>query len=398
MTALTGDFAVKSAISCIQTNATGAPDHGGDHDGEDRSESFPHPEDVNYYLRHVQDGCSIRALAREAGCHDSTILRRIRRIEQRRDDPLVDRALERASGQRGGSEAEHASRRETEQFRRILRRLCENGAMLLVSESMAKAIVVRQEIRTAVLDREIAEKMAMNGWLTLKAKGRMRHYAISPAGREILKAVARSSQQAGAPAGVLPRQGAFLDAAAVPVQEMAEAAAGFDHADRHRIWEEQEIEGPDGEGIRRMRINIAESPIRLLARRRTPEGGPFLSAGMVAAAERLREDYELSQLGPRVTQNWDGFLTSGCSSGFAGRSGGGGSESARNRVTLALRELGPGMGDLCLRVCCFLEGIESTERRLGWSARSGKIVLKLALMRLEQHYNSAYGSGAPMIG
>lgn len=394
MTALTGDFAVKSAISCIQIHASG----GADHEGEEQRDSYPHPNDVNYYLRHVQDGLSIRALAREAGCHASTILRRIRRIEQRRDDPLVDRALEQASGRRGGSEAEHASRRETEQFRRILRRLCENGAMLLVSEGMAKAIVVRQDIRTAVLDREIAERMAMNGWLTLKAMGRMRHYAISAAGREVLRAAARSKQADG-PAGVLPRQEAFQDAAAVPVQEMPEAApAGFDHAEQHRVWDEREIEAPDGEGIRRMRINQAESPIRLLARRRTPEGTPFLSAGMVAAAERLREDYELSQLGPRVTQNWDGFLTSGCSTGFSGRSGSGGSESARNRVTLALRELGPGMGDLCLRVCCFLEGIECTERRLGWSARSGKIVLKLALMRLEQHYNNAYGSGSPMIG
>mgnify|MGYP002652262663 CR=1 FL=1 len=45
----------------------------------------------------------------------------------------------------------------------------------------------------------------------------------------------------------------------------------------------------------------------------------------------------------------------------------------------------------------FLEGIEMTERRLGWSARSGKIVLRLALMRLERHYVERYGSGSPLI-
>ena len=60
--------------------------------------------------------------------------------------------------------------------------------------------------------------------------------------------------------------------------------------------------------------------------------------------------------------------------------------------------LGPGMGDMCLRVCCFLEGIEMTERRLGWSARSGKIVLRLALQRLERHYREIYGTGSPLIG
>ena len=64
----------------------------------------------------------------------------------------------------------------------------------------------------------------------------------------------------------------------------------------------------------------------------------------------------------------------------------------------ALRELGPGMGDLVLRVCCFLEGLEMTERRLGWSARSGKVVLKLALERLARHYEERYGPGGPLIG
>ena len=68
------------------------------------------------------------------------------------------------------------------------------------------------------------------------------------------------------------------------------------------------------------------------------------------------------------------------------------------RVAEALRDLGPGMGDLVLRVCCFLEGIELTERRLGWSARSGKVVLRLALMRLERHYRERYGAGSPLIG
>ena len=102
-------------------------------------------------------------------------------------------------------------------------------------------------------------------------------------------------------------------------------------------------------------------------------------------------------MGPRVTQNWDGFMTAGIDVSFSAGLGGG-SEAARNRVAAALRELGPGMGDLVLRVCCFLEGIELTERRLGWSARSGKVVLRLALMRLDRHYQDRYGSGRPLIG
>ena len=52
------------------------------------------PPDAYHYLSHVELGKPIRALARSAECHASTILRQIRRIETRRDDPLVDDALE----------------------------------------------------------------------------------------------------------------------------------------------------------------------------------------------------------------------------------------------------------------------------------------------------------------
>ena len=41
------------------------------------------PEDARLYLRHVEGGETIRSLARETGCHASTILRRIRRFENR---------------------------------------------------------------------------------------------------------------------------------------------------------------------------------------------------------------------------------------------------------------------------------------------------------------------------
>ena len=60
--------------------------------------------------------------------------------------------------------------------------------------------------------------------------------------------------------------------------------------------------------------------------------------------------------------------------------------AARDRVSAALAVVGPGLADAVLRVCCFLEGLEACERRMGWSARSGKVVLKIALQRLAVHY------------
>ncbi|PZO63769.1 MAG: helix-turn-helix domain containing protein [Paracoccus denitrificans] len=347
------------------------------------------PQDAQLYLRHTEGGVSIRALARETGCHASTISRRMRKFEQRRDDPLLDRALTAAGGQGRGSGIEW-SRVETDQARRILRRLSEPGAELLVAEAMEKALVTRQEVRTAILDRSLAEKLALQGWISLKKDGRVSRHVISAAGRAALKAM--SLRRADMP-------GDADLATAHPVQGgMHEDAAPFDHADQHRVWEKRTIEDPEDQERKTVRFNLGESPLLLIARRRDANGQPFLEPLLVAAGERLREDFELAQLGPRVAQNWDGFLTAGTSSGWNNPGFGSGSDGARNRVAGALRELGPGMGDLVLRVCCFLEGIEMTERRLGWPARSAKIVLRLALMRLDRHYNESYGAGGRMIG
>jgi len=72
--------------------------------------------------------------------------------------------------------------------------------------------------------------------------------------------------------------------------------------------------------------------------------------------------------------------------------------AARERVSEALRDLGPGLGDIALRCCCYLEGMEAAEKRMGWSARSGKIVLRIALQRLKRHYEERDGTLSPMIG
>ncbi|CUH48262.1 hypothetical protein RUA4292_02440 [Ruegeria atlantica] len=64
-------------------------------------------------------------------------------------------------------------------------------------------------------------------------------------------------------------------------------------------------------GARRIRYSAAESPLIALARRRDKDGKPFLDETLVGAGERLREDFELSQIGLQVAQNWDHFLTAG---------------------------------------------------------------------------------------
>ena len=254
--------------------------------------------------------------------------------------------------------------------RRVLARLQEPGATLAVARDMEKAVVVRdggdgRTLRTAVVDRTVAEAMALNDWIACVEDGRVARYRIAAPGRAALKRFA--------------------------------ARAGDDpFGDQHRDWEDRDV--GDADDRRRMRVNAAESPLTLLARRKDADGQPFLTPRMVAAGERLREDFELAQIGPRVAQNWDRFLTAGDRGGFSGRGPISGPEGARGRVTRALSDLGPGLGDVALRTCCFLEGMETVEKRLGWSARSGKVVLRIALDRLAKHYDESEGGWSPLIG
>ncbi|MEM6386374.1 MAG: DUF6456 domain-containing protein [Pseudomonadota bacterium] len=359
------------------------------------------PENAVIYLAHVESGQSIRSIAREAGCHASTILRKVRRFEARRDDLLVDLALRRIG--RAATTHPTVQLREGEisemhdgtsqppdiindaELRRVaprlLRRLNETGACLAIARDMENGVIVRdgpdgQTLRTAVLERSVAEAMALKDWISLASDGRITRYRITSAGRIALKRFMAEDEAAR------------LD------------GTGTNDAfgDQHREWGERP-EARTGTKRRGIRYNAAESPLSALARRTDKDGKPFLSAELVAAGERLREDFELAQMGPRITQNWEKYLTGGARAEYSsGSETGGGSETARNRVMTALTDLGPGLGDVVLRCCCFLEGMETVEKRMGWSARSGKIVLRIALLRLRAHYDEESGNWSPLIG
>jgi transposase-like protein len=362
------------------------------------------PESARMYLRHTEDGLSIREIARTEGCHASTVLRRVRRMENRRDDPLFDEAMDRLGRARRAitTQATHTTdtkpneedrlmsapirlKRDladeatvTREARRILRRLCEIGAVLIVAPELEKAAVLKGTVRTAVVDRTVAQVFALKDWIAVTRQGKVTSYEITTAGRATLKRLLAEDASQRAPG-------------------FAEAPAQF--GDQHRSWGERMVSAGAGEAPRRVRYNLAESPLTALARRKDKDGAPFLTPEMVVAGERLREDFELAQMGPRVAQNWDRFLTVGDRGAFQPGSGiAEGPGKARDRVAAALRELGPGLGDMVLRCCCYLEGLEAAEKRMGWSARSGKIVLRIALLRLKRHYDDAYGGKAPLIG
>ena len=353
------------------------------------------PQDVRHYIAHTENGISIRALARGAGCHASTILRQVRKCETRRDDLLVDLAMRRIGAHAphiqssGTTSAMHSPNPTHEtalpdedalrnEAPRVLRRLNEPGACLAIAENMDKAVVVRdaddgQTLRTAVVDRAIAEALALNAWVEMTTGGRITRYRITVAGRHALKK--------------------FLAEDEAKRAGMSEATTGFE-GPKTADGAKQDVR----KGRPRIRYSAAESPLLVLSRRREKDGTPFLTPEQVAAGERLREDFELAQLKADRRLNWDGFVGGLAEKAESSPSAHVATRVARDRVSRVLNHLGPGLGDVALRCCCFLEGMEETERRMGWSARSGKIVLRIALTQMKRFYDESGEGWSPLIG
>jgi len=174
------------------------------------------------YLQHVCLGVPLRELARRSGCHASTILRQVRKVEQDRDDPLKDEALDRLSAsylafvQKSQTKTEQemssvAARElvndESEvekEARRILRRLCESHTFLLVSPEMKKAAVFKESVpgrrtKIAVVDREVAQVFALKDWIAGKSSGRVGIYKITNAGKSALKRLLSEERQSRGP-------------------------------------------------------------------------------------------------------------------------------------------------------------------------------------------------------
>jgi hypothetical protein len=365
-------------------------------------------EGVALYLAHTALGLPLRRLAAETGRAPSTVLRAVRRVEARRDDPLWDAILEeietaaRPDGASAPNLMEVASPmprsvvakldrgrraavslppapdgRPTEaavekEARRILRRLGEPRAFMALARGAEVAVVFRGAeggggfttlARTPVA---MAREFARREWIVSAHVGpSTARYELSAVGRAWLKRRLAEDGEARRKAA---------EAAPSPFARQHQEAGA-------RLFATET-------GIESRPVNLGETPLGWLARRRGPDGAPFLRPEEVAAGERLREDFEAAQMGPRVAQYWRRFLTGGAQ-GRRGRGPAEGPEDARRRVAAALEALGPGLEDAAIRACCFLEGLEATERRMGWSARSGKVVLKIALGRLAEHYGFA---------
>lgn len=328
------------------------------------------PVEVQNYVFHTEMGQPIRVLARSQSCHASTIMRQIRKVETRRDDPLVDRAIK-TLAEEGGT-----TRMPTDlEMMQALRRLSAPEAMLAIAMGMEQGVILQdlasgEPEHGSKLPADTAMTMALRGWIGCRnTTGRVLRYRITPTGRTALRELTAATEN--------------------HARAMAEAPQSFEHAPKGvGTWADAAVE---------TRIAMQESPVVGLSRRRDRDGNPFLNRAMVRASERLREDFELAQVAAQrngeSALDWDDVLTSmNAQTEFTLPE-----TSAFAQIKAVLVFLGPGLSEVAVRCCCFLEGLETTEKQMGWAARSGKVVLRIALQRLVLYYEDS-GELGPMIG
>lgn len=328
------------------------------------------PVDVRNYVFHTEMGQPIRVLARSQSCHASTIMRQIRKVEQRRDCPLVDGAIKSLAHEGDGPQATPPL-----EMMQALRRLAMPNAMLAIAVGMDQGVILQdnkngEPDRGTKLPATTAQALALRGWIAAgQTLGRVLRYRITPAGRVALRELTAQNEN-------------NARAMAEGPTSFADAPAGIG------LWDDKPVVS---------RMPSHDSPVLALSRRKDRDGEPFLKRPMVRAAERLREDFELAQLGRHGAQatppDWNMVLQAIENRGDVQTTG----NDAAKQVGRALTFLGPGLSEVALRCCCLLEGLETTEKHMGWAARSGKVVLRIALQRLVLHYE-ATGELGPKIG
>lgn len=129
---------------------------------------------------------------------------------------------------------------------------------------------------------------------------------------------------------------------------------------------------------RTVSVNIGESPLAWLQAR------GHLDDRLFDAGERLRADYERAQMAPSVTMRWDPIRVDGVRGD--GMTSTERQIAAKSRFDSAMQAAGAGLQDVLWRVVCGCESLPDAEKGLGWPARSGKLVLKLALDRVADFY------------
>src|SRR5690606_23422187 len=106
---------------------------------------------------------------------------------------------------------------------------------------------------------------------------------------------------------------------------------------------------------------IGESPLSRLKAR------GLVDAAQFTAGEKLRRDYTLAHVSPRMGVDLSAPVVSGGSRGPGADTMSDIAVAARQRFSRAMAAAGPGLSDLAFDVCCDLVSLERAEAQRGWA-------------------------------
>jgi hypothetical protein len=229
--------------------------------------------------------------------------------------------------------------------RRILRKLAEEGGYLAPAQEGDFALVSCMLPGSVRVAAALVREFRRRDWLAPRAEQR-ETFAVSDAG-----------------VGWLRRQQA-------------------DHepfAAQHQLRSERLVKGEDGvEHL--VVVNDGESPLGWLRRR------GIIDAAELEAGERLRRDFTLAQLTPRMGIDLGAPVVDGSRGTAHDVAVADTVLDAKQRFSRAMRAAGPVLSDLLFDVCCHLIGLEAAESARDWPRRTAKVVLQIGLGRLAGHY------------
>jgi hypothetical protein len=179
----------------------------------------------------------------------------------------------------------------------------------------------------------------------------------------------------GVLAGSGPTCRAHADARGWVRRQLLEEEERF--AGQHRVM---------GSGADGTVLNLAESPLARLA---VAAGGePFLGRHQVEAGERVRRLAERARLQPRVTMSYSAAHVASGGMGQAAEIGDL-AVDARRALADIHRLLPRDCAGVVIDVCALLKGLQQVESERGWPRRSAKLVLRIGLEQLAQHFGLA---------
>jgi hypothetical protein len=159
--------------------------------------------------------------------------------------------------------------------------------------------------------------------------------------------------------------------------------ASADFGEQHRLLSRE----PGGTVV-----NLAESPLARLANSSGSEAA-YLQRHHVEAGERVRRLAERAQLTPRLTMSYSAAHTAGGSSTHRAEISDLAAD-ARRLLGDIHRVLPRDCAGVVLDVCGLLKGLQQVEQERGWPRRSAKLVLRIGLDRLAEHFGiSAFALG-----